>query len=52
MILNGLKRRHTKSLLALVRRVKAQKRLHRYVPTDEQFIASAALAILKQRRPR
>lgn len=47
-----LKRRQTKQLAAIVRRVKAARRLHRYVPTDEMFIAEAALSIIRNRRKR
>ena len=50
--LASLKRRQTKSLAAIVRRVKAQRRLHRYVPSDEQFIAAVALEIIRNRRKR
>ena len=50
--LASLKRRQTKSLAAIVRRVKAARRLHRYIPSDDQFIAAAALEIIRNRRKR
>jgi hypothetical protein len=50
--LNSLKRRQTKSLAAIVRRVKAQRRRNRTIPGDEQFAAAAALEIIRNRRKR
>lgn len=50
--LASLKRRQTKSLTALVRRVRAARRLARYVPTAEMLLASAAQAIINERRKR
>jgi hypothetical protein len=50
--LASLKRRQTKSLAAIVRRVKAQRRLHRYVPTLQMLEAEAALTIIRARRKR
>lgn len=50
--IDRLKRQQTKMLAAIVRRVRSARRLHRHVPHEDQFIASAALTIIKQRRKR
>jgi hypothetical protein len=50
MILYALKRKQTRQLLAIVRRVRVARRRHRYVPTEEMLQASVAVAIIKQRR--
>lgn len=50
--LQTLKRMQTKKLRSLIRQVRAKRRLHRFIPHEDQFIASAAAAIIRQRRSR
>ncbi len=52
MKLYALKRRQTRQLLAIVRRVRVARRMHRYVPTETMLEASVAIAIIKTRRKR
>lgn len=52
MKLHDLKRRKTKQLTAIVRRVRLLRRRRQYVTTEAALEASVALTIIKSRRRR
>lgn len=48
--LNKLRHTHTKTLRVLVTRIRRRQQRKQYVPPWQQFIASAALTIIKTRK--
>ena len=50
MTLDSLKHKPTKTLHAMVRRVRLLKRRHRPVPTVDALVASAAITIINKRK--
>jgi hypothetical protein len=48
--LDSLKRQPTKTLHAMVRRVRMQRRLHRHVTTADALVASVAVTIINKRK--